>query len=333
LAITGPAMPVLEGVQVNSGGMALFAMGHDGTLVHAATGRSVIVAVDRAGESQVLVDTPHVYDGMPQPSPDGHRLVMAFHDEVGFNPAIWTYDLEHRQLNRLTFGRSRDAAPLWTPDGHRIVFSSNRAGGAPNLFWTAGDGSGVPEPLTSGPNPQTATSWTRDGSVLTFTQNTTSLDIWTLSVDPARQPEPFLHTPSKESAAAISPDGRWLAYGANDTGRDEIYVRPFPTGGGTWQISTKGGATPRWSPSGRELFYLADDTLMVAAIAPRPAFHAAAPRALFRRAQPWNYDGGSRFSVMPDGQHFLMLQPAGAPFQIQVTLNWAKELTARVSTN
>src|SRR5207249_4445895 len=70
LAITGSPMPVLEGVQVNSGGMALFAMGHDGTLVHASTGRSVIVAIDRAGKSQVLVDTPHVYDGMPQPSPD-----------------------------------------------------------------------------------------------------------------------------------------------------------------------------------------------------------------------------------------------------------------------
>jgi hypothetical protein len=53
---------------------------------------------------------------------------------------------------------------------------------------------------------------------------------------------------------------------------------------------------------------------------------------LFRHALPWNYDGNLRFSVMPDGEHFLMLQPAGAPFQIQVTLNWAEELTARVST-
>src|SRR4029078_7480570 len=60
LVITGSAMPVLEGVQVNSGGMALFARGHDGTLVHAATGRSVIVAIDRAGQSQVLVGTPHL---------------------------------------------------------------------------------------------------------------------------------------------------------------------------------------------------------------------------------------------------------------------------------
>ena len=111
---------------------------------------------------------------------------------------------------------------------------------------------------------------------------------------------------------------------------NEIYVRPFPTGGGKWQVSPT-EASPRWSPDGKELFYVADDAMMVAAVTPGPTFQASAPRALFRHAQAWNYDGAVRFSVMPDGQHFLMLQPAGAPFQIHVTLNWAEELTARVS--
>jgi len=254
---------------------------------------------------------------------------MAFSDQLASNPNIWTYDLERRLISRLTFGRSRDSAPLWTPDGQRIVFSSDRAGGTRNLFWTAADGSGVPEQLTRSLQPQHPNSWTRDGRVLAFTENT---DIWLLRIDAGRKREPFLRTPDKEFAAAFSPDGRWLAYQANDTKRDEIYVRPFPTGDGKWQVSTHGGVTPRWSTDGKELFYLADDTLMVAAITPGPTFQAAAPRPLFRHALPWNYDGDSRFSVTPDGEHFLMLQPAGAPFQIQVTLNWAKELTARVST-
>ena len=329
LAITGSAMPVLEGLQVNAGGMALFAMAHDGSLVHAAPGRSVVVGVDRTGRADVLLDMPRVYYGAPQSSPDGRRLVMAFSDQLASNPNIWTYDLKRRLISRLTFGRSRDSAPLWTPDGQRIVFSSDRAGGTRNLFWTAADGSGVPEQLTRSLQPQNPNSWTRDGRVLAFTENT---DIWTLRVDFGRKPEPFLRTPDKEFAAAFSPDGHWLAYQSNDTKRDEIYVRPFPTGDGKWQVSTHGGVTPRWSPDGKELFYLADDTLMVAAITPGPTFQAAAPRALFRHALPWNYDGDLRFSVMPDGEHFLMLQPAGAPFHIQVTLNWAKELTARVST-
>jgi eukaryotic-like serine/threonine-protein kinase len=326
LAITGSPMPVLEGLQINAGGMALFAMAHDGSLVHAAPGRSVVVGVDRTGRADVLLDVPRVYYGAPQPSPDGRRLVMAFSDQLASNPNIWTYDLERRLISRLTFGRSRDSAPLWTPDGQRIVFSSDRAGGTRNLFWTAADGSGVPEQLTRSLQPQNPNSWTRDGRVLAFTENS---DIWALRVDFGRKPEPFLRTPYKEFAAAFSPDGRWLAYQSNDTNRDEIYVRPFPTGDGKWQVSTHGGVNPRWSPDGKELFYLADDTLMVAAITPRPTFQAAAPRALFRHALPWNYDGDLRFSVMPDGEQFLMLQPAGAPFQIQVTLNWAKELTAR----
>ncbi len=333
LAITGSPIPVFEGVQVNSGGMALFAVASDGSLVHAAPGRSVVVAIDRTGRADVLLDVPRVYYGVPQPSPEGHRLAMAFSDHLASNPAIWTYDLERRLSSRLTFGRSWDSAPLWTPNGQRIVFSSDRAGGAPNLFWTAADGSGVPEQLTRSPNPQNANSWSRDGRILAFTENDRAPDIWTLRVDPAQKPEPFLRTPYKEFAAAFSPDGRWLAYESNDADRDEIYVRPFPTAGGKWQVSTQGGATPRWSPDGKELFYLADDTLMVAAVTPGPTFQAAAPRALFRHTQPSNYDGGLRFSVMPDGQHFLMLQPAGAPFQIQVTLNWVEELRARVPTN
>jgi Tol biopolymer transport system component len=163
LAITGSPMPVLEGVQVNSGGMALFATARDGTLVHAAPGRSVVVAVDRTGRSDVLLDAPRVYDSVPQPSPDGRRLVMAFSDSLTSNPNIWIYDLEHRLISRLTFGKSRDAHPLWAPDSRRIVFSSDRAGGAPNLFWTAADGSGVPEQLTRSLQPQNASSWTRDG--------------------------------------------------------------------------------------------------------------------------------------------------------------------------
>ena len=194
LAITGSPMPVLEGLQVNTGGMALFAMAHDGSLVHAAPGRSVVVGVDRTGQADVLLDVPHVYYGAPQPSPDGRRLVMAFSDQLASNPNIWTYDLERRLISRLTFGRSRDSAPLWTPDGQRIVFSSDRAGGTRNLFWTAADGSGVPEQLTRSLQPQNPNSWTRDGRVLAFTENT---DIWTLRVDFGRNLSRFCARPTK----------------------------------------------------------------------------------------------------------------------------------------
>jgi serine/threonine protein kinase/Tol biopolymer transport system component len=335
LAITGAPTPVAEGVQVNSGGLALFAVASDGSLVHATPPRSIVVTLDRAGRADVLLDVPRVYYEVPQPSPDGHRLAMAFSDHVGFNPAIWTYDLERRLPSRLTFERSFVGSPLWTPDGQRIVFWSDRAGGERNLFWTAADGSGVAEQLTSSPNSQVPSSWTRDGRLLAFTErdNRTTYDLWTLRVDSAHKPEPFLRTPHLELEAQFSPDGRWMAYQSTESGQGlAIYVRPFPPAGGEWQVSTRGGTTPRWSPDGKELFYLADDTLMVAAVTPGPTFQAAAPRALFRHTESPDYFGKLSFAVMPDGQHFLMLQPAGAPFQIQVTLNWVEELKARVPT-
>ena len=330
LAITGSPSPVLEALHVNSGGLALYAMARDGSLVHATPGRSVVVMIDRAGRVDVLLDVPRVYYGVPQPSPDGRRLAMVFSERFATNPAIWTYDLERHQAMRLTFGSHWDATPRWTPNGQRIVFSSTRAGAAGNLFWTAADGSGIPEQLTGSPHGQVADSWRSDGRTLAFHEIDAAFSIWTLGVDPPHQPEPFLRTPDNASEAAFSPDGRWLAYAStNDTDRTEIYVRPFPARAGTWQVSARGGTAPQWSGDGKELFYFTGDTLMSAAVTPGPIFRASTPRALFRHKQPWN-EGSPPFSVMPDGQHFLMLQPAGAPFQFQVTLNWSEELKQRL---
>ena len=329
LAITGSPVPAVDGVQVNTGGLALYAVARDGSLVHAAPSRSVVVVLDRAGQADILLDVPRVYTGVPEPSPDGHRLVMAFTDRFSSNPAIWTYDLERRQMSRLTFGMGRNSDPLWTPDGHRIVFSSTGSDGARNLFWTAADGSGSPEQLTRGPDGSIADSWTSDGRTLAFEELGQTFSISMLRVNPPGQPQPFLRAPYSVREAAFSPDGRWLAYTSSDTGQDEVYVRTFPAAGGTWQVSARGGNTPRWSADGRELLYYVDDTLMVADVTPGPTFHAAPPRALFRHKLPWN-SGTSAFSMMPDGQHVLMLQPAGAPFQLQVTLNWMEGLKARM---
>ena len=312
--------------------MALFAIGRDGSLVHATPGRSVVALVDRTGRSDVLLAVPGIYRGVPRPSPDGRRLAMAFSDQLSSNSAIWIYDLDRRSISRLTFGKSRDFGPVWTSDGHRIVFSSGRGGGAPNLYWTAADGSGVPERLTSSPNPQQASSCSKRQPILAFSQTGGTGGLWTLRLDAAQQAAPFLpKTGFKEFAAAISPDGRWLAYESNEAGRDEIYVRPFPTGGGKWQVSTHGGTAPEWSSDGTELFYLADDTLMSAPVIAGRVFRTAPPHALFTRPQPWNYDGAAPFAVMPDAQQFLMLQAAGAPFQLQVALNWSQELLNRTT--
>ena len=56
--------------------------------------------------------------------------------------------------------------------------------------------------------------------------------------------------------ANVSPDGNWLAYVSNETGRNQVYVRPFPDiTAGKWQASTEGGFSPIWNPDAGELFF------------------------------------------------------------------------------
>ena len=137
----------------------------------------------------------------------------------------------------------------------------------------------------------------------------------------------------RDAAGEISPDGRWLAYHSNESGRNEVYVRPFPNvDGGRWQISTGGGSRPAWSGNGRELFYFGPNTaMMVVAVQTTPTFSTGNPSKLFDG--PWfAQQGGRTYDVSRDGQRFLMIkdatlstttgnQPAALP-TITVVLNW-----------
>src|SRR3954447_18499156 len=121
---------------------------------------------------------------------------------------------------------------------------------------------------------------------------------------------PFVKTRYNETAPRISPDGQWLAYVSDESGRWEVYVRPFPGPGGKSQVSTEGGTEPVWNPAGRELFFRTRQRLMSSAVTLKPEFSTRKPEALFEG--PWlptpvtfpNYD------VSRDGQRFLMLKPA-----------------------
>src|SRR6516225_4780687 len=145
-----------------------------------------------------------------------------------------------------------------------------------------------------------------------------------------RKPRPFLQTPSNEYGPMFSPDGRRLAYQSDESGRSEIYVRPFPGPGGKVQISTEGGVEPVWARYGRELFYRNGDKMMVTAVETQPVFTATKPKLLFEG----HYETGllsfeSDYDVSPDGQHFLMIKASeqeSAATQLNVVLNWSDEL-------
>jgi hypothetical protein len=104
----------------------------------------------------------------------------------------------------------------------------------------------------------------------------------------------------------FSPDGKWLAYQSDETGRMEVYVRPYPEPGGRVPVSLHGGTEPVWAHSGRELFFRSGDSLMAAAVALNPSFAVTGRRGLF--AGSFVSGGNYReYDVAPDDQHFVML--------------------------
>ena len=177
----------------------------------------------------------------------------------------------------------------------------------------------------------TPVSVSPDGQRLAYTDidRATGNDIWLVSLGGNRRPEPFLKTPASEHNAHFSTDGRWLAYVSNESGRNEIYVQPFPGPSRRWTISTDGGNEPVWSRDGRELFYRNGDALMAVPITSQPTFAAGVPRLLFSGQFESTGTGTSGYDVSLDGRRFLMIQPTEPEqpaTQVGVVINWFEEL-------
>jgi serine/threonine-protein kinase len=332
LEVTGPPVSILKGVsmQFPLSGEADFSIAADGSLVYvpggSRFGEGTLIWVDRQGAVQSLPAPARAYLS-PRLSPDGQQVAFSL---LGTNPGLWLYDFSRGTLTLLT-GLTGWTPPVWTPDGKQVTFS-NAVSGAMNLFWMAADGSGPVERLTTSENPQLPGSWSPDGYVLAFSEAdpTTGFDIWVVALQRDHKPRPFSQTPTNESSPMFSPDGHWLAYESDESGRGEVYVRPFPGSGGKTQISTEGGTEPVWARNGRELFYLNGDKMMATAVETKAAFAAAKPKLLFEgHPETGTVAFEQGYDVSPDGQRFLMIKASeqeSAPAQINVVLNWSDEL-------
>jgi serine/threonine-protein kinase len=160
-----------------------------------------------------------------------------------------------------------------------------------------------------------------------------------LPMDGDLTPEPFLVTPAQERGVSLSPDGRWVAYVSDESGRDEVYVRPYPGPGGQVTISTGGGEEVVWGQDSSELFYRNGDQVMVVKVSTAKAFLAEAAVPLF--VAPYAFDnagggaGNPNYDISPDGNQFVFVEqdsPTGleGAAQINVVLNWFEELKERV---
>jgi serine/threonine-protein kinase len=346
LKVTGGPIPVVEGVwRATANRAPHYAVSDSGTLAYipgktGAAGQRTLVWVDRKGKDVPIAAAPNSYDA-PRISPDGTRVAL----DVGTDNKsdIWILDLLRETMTRLTFNESSEC-PIWTPDGKRIAFGS---GPLPKteVYWKAADGTGADERLSSEEQIyQEPMSWSRDGKTLLITMlslktNSFRTNIDALPMEGSHNLKPLLQDNFNETYPKISPDGRWVAYVSDESGKGEIYVRPFPeVNKGKWQVSTSGGDIPLWSPDGRELFYLSYDSVMAVSVETRPTLSFGTPKTLFRLTYiAGNTYPGMPWDISPDGKRFLMIKevgptgkPAEAPRKINIVLNWIDELKQRV---
>jgi len=277
-----------------------------------------------------VTETRRAFFG-PRLSPDRRRLALTVEDDKGFN--VWVQDLERDTLTRLTLDGGQERLAVWTPDGRRLVLGSSPARRTPSLLWRAADGSDDEKSLTASGRRPIAGSVSPDGTVMAFTDQDlipggTGNDIWLLPL-PQGPPQPYLRTPFDEAGPMFSPDGRWIAYTSNETGREEVYLRPFPGPGGKWQVSTEGGSEAVWSPSGREIFFRNGDKVMAVSLAATAdRIRAEKPVLLFEAPYDHGFPWYPNYDVAADGREFLMIrsEPRPAPTQLNVVLGWFSAL-------
>jgi serine/threonine protein kinase/Tol biopolymer transport system component len=204
----------------------------------------------------------------PWLSPDEKRIAVEKTDPATGRHTIWILDPSRGTTSRLLLDPSGAHLPVWSPDGQRIVFGTNRLGSL-DLYSIAADGDGGDTLVLSSKDGSVhVEDWSLDGRFLMYqTMRRGQWDLMILPLSPKPDPEAVLDTSADEIQGQFSPDVHWIAYTSNESGSAEVYVRRFPAAGGKWQISTRGGAQPRWRRDGKELFYLAPDGKLMAVAA------------------------------------------------------------------
>jgi serine/threonine protein kinase len=337
LRLRGEPVPIAEhvGAQLSAG---YFAVSPTGVLAY-RTGASVTAGLqhtwfDRQGKATGTFGEPNGDSGV-RLSPDGTR---AAERDAGQRTRgdVWLLDFARGVRTRLTFRQNLGSYPVWSPDGSRIAFSAGDSVDA--IYEKSASGAGEEKELLKKPGEiKEPTSWSHDGRLLLYTTENvpkTGSDLWVLPMEGDRKAVPLLRTDFNEELGAFSPDGRWVAYVSNESGRNEIYVRPFVASGpsgpslgeGKWQLSKDGGTNPTWRADGKEIIFNFRSAIMSVDVNGSGAgFQMGTPKQLFTAPANNGWD------VTGDGKRFMMIVPPNqgmqiAPTPITVVLNWQADL-------
>ncbi len=342
LSVGGEPTRIVERAEAISVGYVPYAVSNDASLVYAPPGaapQELPVWVDRSSGHETPIGVSPGQFRFPRVSPDGSRI--AFASGEAENRDVWLYDLRRSILSRFTVDPAQDADPLWTPDGRRLLFHSHRDG-AGNIYAQAADGTGEIERITAGPGEQVANAVSPDGRTLVFwiDDPDNGYDLYELALNGDRTPKPLVRTRANEASCAFSPDGRFIAYASDESGRSEIYVRPYPdVNGGKWQVSPGGGQAPVWNPRGGEIFFRIGRELRRVPVETASGFTAGASELLFEGAYKRGPIDEQDYDIAPDGQRFLMIKDTAADgagaarSEVVLVQNWVEELKERAGRN
>ena len=346
LKLTGPAVPLLEGIALKAFGAVDLAVSASGTMVYRGGsggefGSWTPVWVERGGRESPVEQGWTVEGAIPSRamalSADGRRIALGVFNRNSGND-LWVKELPGGPFTRITFLDGFSTTPFWLPGGEKVGF--RRDGSV--LLTQRADGVGTPDTIANSGDGARETSISRDGHWLVWArQNVQSAaggwDIYGLQLGADSAPRPLVTDPGHQIQPKLSPDGRWLAYAdVQSNQQPEVYVRPFPqVDQGRWQVSLDGGVQPEWSPSGKELFFRSPGSgaVSVARLRTEPGF-TVLDRSEFMPAPREGRLYAGNYEAHPDGKRLLMMkrltgEDEGGAGLVTVE-NFAEELKQRV---
>ncbi|HET9220016.1 MAG TPA: protein kinase [Terriglobia bacterium] len=328
-ALSGNAIRIADKVPYSTAGAAAFSASHTGTLIFRSTPEEItpgvtatavpslpLVWVDRSGRVLEQLAPAAGWAGVDISPTNANRIAAHRHDGNGGD--VWIFEPGESTPAKFTFDSAQDnSTPVWTPDGRQVAFGSRR-NGKWGIYIKLADNTRDEVLLLESDDPVAPMSWTPKGDALVYWAGSpkTLGDIWRLPIDGEKKPQPLLNTSADERHPQLSPDGRWLAYSSNETGRSEVYVRPYPEGTKI-QISANGGVFPRWGVGSRELYFMnlvsAGDLMVSEIRVDGASIQKRDPRVMFSSGFFTSAHSGGpypAYAVSPDGRRFLIPQIA-----------------------